>query len=1808
MQTKLDNLPETINWLDSENYLVTENTVERIIPQTSCEAFKQQFSKPITVFKDNNEISTGLIGTGMKVQTETEKNTYLISVLADISGDGESNTIDLTKVIRYVLNSKEWDLSDIQQKSADINVDGKISEQDVIANVKYIVYGILEAPDFEPVEQPTINIIDGNYSEEDKCYTSKVIIEIEPNEETIKTFVKIENSEEIAEYAEYNTGDKLTVTNNGAYKISAYSVGKLGNRSNITTTIFAKETKGTASVEIEGWGYGEQPKEPIITSTTNPIDDATIIYTGTTSTGETYGPTEEPPTEVGDYTVTVIIPETEEFAEIEETDDFSITPKTLEDSNVEITLNQEQVVYTGTELKPGITIVVDGQTLVEGKDFSLEYKDNIDAGIATIIITGKGNYEGELETTFEIEKAELIATYEGEIITYGQNPELAVKVEGFVNSETAVTAKEYVAPTIINANTSVGEHEETPQGGSAKNYFFTYESGNLIINKAEGEVSVIINEWQYGDNPNEPEVLSNTNDAQQATFIYEGTTIDNEKYGPTEELPTEIGEYTVTTTIPATDNYNEIVTTTNFKVNKRKIKGSIIVEDKVYDGKTTVNITALLNGIVETDELQMSATRQVKFNDAEVGNNKQVSSTFTLIGNDAYKYELENEAITGTGNILPAELTATYEGETITYGQNPELAVKVEGFVNGETAETAGGFSIPTIFNSNISVGEYNLTPEGGSAKNYSFTYVSGVLKIQPKSFENAKVEITLDEEQVVYTGLEQKPGITIVVDGETLVEGEDFTVEYVDNIDAGTATIMITGKGDYEGELEKTFEIKQAELKATYEGETITYGETPELAVKVEGFVNGETASTATNYVVPTIINTNTAVGKYDLTPSGGSAKNYYFTYVPGKLVILKYEGTASVSIDNWKYGESARTPIVESETNGTDNVTYAYSGTTLNNEQYGPSENPPTEAGEYTITATFAETENYRELLKTANFAVQPATLVGNIIADNKEYDGTTTASASIQLTGILNNDDVEIVENIAPTFENANVGTNKTVTGKYVLVGSKASNYILESETLTAEANITPATLIAKYVGETIGFGETAKLEVIVTGFVNGETAETASGFSMPSISNSNTAVGEYNLTPQGGNADNYEFTYESGTLIIETVYDYKVQYYVETADGEYNINEEITLQGIKNRTVTAPEKTIQGYELDENNVNNIETGVITTDGKLELKLYYNAITYFITYNLNGGTVSEENVTEYKIYSEDITLINPTKNCCTFSGWTGTDINTPQQTVTISKGSIGNREYAANWEQYKYTIKFNGNGSTSGAMADMQNIEYYSEIALTPNAYQRTECNFIGWNTSADGTGTSYSNNETIQGLSAENGGIVTLYAQWEDVVKPIWDCTNITNTNTDYKNYASSKHTITITFEGTDANYVSENLSVEDIEVYVGNTLTTPGTKTLSASTTIENGISYTLTLSGIAGDGALSILIPENTIKDEWNNQNEEAILSVGITIDNTAPNSPQIAMTANGGLHSEEYYYQNSATYTITSGEDNNSTVASTYSLDNMTAWSANALSSEDTTIAKNTYTVSGQVNVGETTYLAPVNVAPSAASGACTITAYTYDKAGNKSAGASVTDNICGNHNKGIDTQKTAETCTAAEVREYRCTDCYIANGTYNGKAALGHYYPCSGTNHKRSGGSVTITCSRCTATKKYSITNGTCTSWSCSCGASGGVNKHASGSYSYSDATYHAYKCSRCSGTVVAKHVHSKYTASGNYHYHYCGTCSHTYGSGISHTMAWSKTSTSHSWKCGTCGYTTTAGNHVFTTYTGYKKCNTCGYTTGI
>ena len=58
--------------------------------------------------------------------------------------------------------------------------------------------------------------------------------------------------------------------------------------------------------------------------------------------------------------------------------------------------------YSGTARKPAVTITKDGAALVKGTDFTVSYKNNINAGTAQAVIKGKGNYSGTVTKTFKI--------------------------------------------------------------------------------------------------------------------------------------------------------------------------------------------------------------------------------------------------------------------------------------------------------------------------------------------------------------------------------------------------------------------------------------------------------------------------------------------------------------------------------------------------------------------------------------------------------------------------------------------------------------------------------------------------------------------------------------------------------------------------------------------------------------------------------------------------------------------------------------------------------------------------------------------------------------------------------------------------------------------------------------------------------------------------------------------------------------------------------------------------------------------------------------------------------------------------------------------------------------------------------------------------------------------------------------------------------------------------------------------------------------------------------------------------------------
>ena len=112
---------------------------------------------------------------------------------------------------------------------------------------------------------------------------------------------------------------------------------------------------------------------------------------------------------------------------------------------------------------------------------------------------------------------------------------------------------------------------------------------------------------------------------------------------------------------------------------------------------------------------------------------------------------------------------------------------------------------------------------------------------------------------------------------------------------------------------------------------------------------------------------------------------------------------------------------------------------------------------------------------------------------------------------------------------------------------------------------------------------------------------------------------------------------------------------------------------------------------GWKDDKGNEVSADT-VIT--GPIEVEAQYDIIEYGITYNLDGGHLpsGKSNPDKYTVETETFDLVNPEKAGYTFTGWTGTEIDTKTTSVTIEKDSIGDREYTANFSantETPYTV---------------------------------------------------------------------------------------------------------------------------------------------------------------------------------------------------------------------------------------------------------------------------------------------------------------------------------------------------------------------------------------------------------------------------------------------------------------------------------------------------------------------------------------
>lgn len=149
--------------------------------------------------------------------------------------------------------------------------------------------------------------------------------------------------------------------------------------------------------------------------------------------------------------------------------------------------------------------------------------------------------------------------------------------------------------------------------------------------------------------------------------------------------------------------------------------------------------------------------------------------------------------------------------------------------------------------------------------------------------------------------------------------------------------------------------------------------------------------------------------------------------------------------------------------------------------------------------------------------------------------------------------------------------------------------------------------------------------------------------------------------------------------------------------------------------------------------------------------------------ITYYLNGGINASTNPDKYYEGKKEIVLADATKEGYTFEGWYSDSTFTTKVT-SISTTQTGNVTLYAKWTVNTYSIAYDGNGSTGGSMESKTGCTYGTTYALDENRFERTGYSFAGWNTKADGTGTTYSDRQEVSNLTTEAGETVTLYAQW------------------------------------------------------------------------------------------------------------------------------------------------------------------------------------------------------------------------------------------------------------------------------------------------------------------------------------------------------------------------------------------------------------------------------------------------------------
>jgi hypothetical protein len=481
--------------------------------------------------------------------------------------------------------------------------------------------------------------------------------------------------------------------------------------------------------------------------------------------------------------------------------------------------------------------------------------------------------------------------------------------------------------------------------------------------------------------------------------------------------------------------------------------------------------------------------------------------------------------INGTLTINPAPLTVTAQAATRVYGDaNPTLNVTYSGWKNGENESVLTTKASATCAaNATSDAGQYDITVAGAAAQNYTFTYVPAKLTVTQapvavtaKSYEIKQTD-ALPNYEATYSGWKNGQ------DESVLTKKPTFTCNVPDNKPAGTYDIVVSGAEakNY------TFTYTSGKLTITAaaaitvraEAKTMTYGDAvPQLTYTVEG---GTLTGTP---VLSTTASSTSDVGEYDITIAKGDITYPNVVLVGAKLTVTP--ATVAVTAKSYTMVETDALPTFEA----------TYSGWKNGQDESVLTKQPTfscnvTDAktpGTYDINVSGAEAKNYTLTYTPGKLTITEAPTI-TIKADAKQM---TYGDAVPELTYTVEGGKLEGKPVLSTT------ASSTSAVGEYDITIAKGDivypRLVLEGAKLTvnkATVTVNAGTYTMKQNEQRPAFKAT------YSGWKNSDTEAVLT--KQPTLTTNapnDNAPGEYTVTASGAEANNYNFSYVVGKLII------------------------------------------------------------------------------------------------------------------------------------------------------------------------------------------------------------------------------------------------------------------------------------------------------------------------------------------------------------------------------------------------------------------------------------------------------------------------------------------------------------------------------------------------------------------------------------------------------------------------------------------------------------------------------------------------